>query len=177
MGTIVLVLAIAGGGSAQAPDDEALEIPPRRAAAEGAPSLDALLQLPSGFVADSARSVGGVGEAEWRRRFDKAIDELRKAQASLESTQRQLDDVAGTGGSSQWAVAPPGASNSGGASTGPLSFKLRQELARNRERLDEAEKALRELRIEADLAGVPAAWRGDADVPMPRRLPTTDHLN
>jgi hypothetical protein len=50
---------------------------------------------------------------------------------------------------------------------------LSQELARNREALDAAEKALRDLRIEADLAGVPAAWRGDAENPLPRRLPST----
>jgi hypothetical protein len=63
-------------------------------------------------------------------------------------------------------VAPPGASGQNDP-TSPLSFKLRQELVRNREALEEAEKALRELKIEADLAGVPATWRVVAATPAP----------
>ena len=59
-------------------------------------------------------------------------------------------------------MAPPGGGGSGGGpSASPLSFKLRQKLKEDRESLEEAERALRELRIEADLAGVPLDWRGD----------------
>ena len=46
-----------------------------------------------------------------------------------------------------------------------------QELQRNREALDDAEKALRELRIEADLAGVPAEWRVVSAAPSPEPAP------
>lgn len=135
--------------------------------------LDSLLKLPSGYNAAPAagRIVAGAGESEWRRRFDRAQDKLDGAVQALEATKRELDEVAGTGGGSQWAVAPPGVSSPGAATNSPLSFKLRQDLLRRREALDEAERGMKELRIEADLAGVPVAWRGDEYKPIPRRIP------
>jgi hypothetical protein len=123
--------------------------------------LDSLLQLPSGFGSASTRVVAGAGESEWRRRFGKADRELLEARASLNDTKRELDEVAVDGGSSQWSVAPPGGGAGGGAGAGPspLSFKLRQKLKDDRERIDAKKRALRGLRIEADLAGVPQSWR------------------
>ncbi len=176
---LLLVLPLLTGGpvAAQVPESESppLAIPGLPTPATDAPGegdgIDSLLKLPSGFLAPNATSVAGAGEAEWRRRFERALSGLEQAQQALERTRRSLDEAAESGGSSQWSVAPPGASNSGGPTNSPLSFKLRQEMARNREALEEAEKALRELRIEADLAGVPAAWRGDENRPIPRRIP------
>ncbi|MCA9504342.1 MAG: hypothetical protein KC616_14730 [Myxococcales bacterium] len=127
------------------------------------PELEDLLQLPSDFVIERSRPVAGATENEWRRRFEKAAEELSEARDQLAATKRELDAVAETGGASQWSVAPPGAG--GGNSTptnSPLSFKLRQELQRNRERVEAATRGLRELRIEADLAGVPVSWRAEA---------------
>lgn len=169
--------ASCGTAWAQAPrEPQPLAIPdvPSEASprAEGsADGIDALLKLPSGYLEPTGRTVAGAGESEWRRRFDRAQRKLDLAMRTLEATKRELDEVAGTGGASQWSVAPPGATNSGGAATSPLSFKLRQDLLRQREALDEAERALKALRIEADLAGVPVAWRGDANRPIPRRIP------
>lgn len=143
-----------------------------------APGLDDLLRLPSDFETRSAeRPVAGASEEEWRRRFTRAERSIAEARENLAATKRELDDAAETGGASQWSVAPPGSSAE--QSTSPLSFKLRQELQRNREALDAAEKALRELRIEADLAGVPAEWRivsrvepgAPAAEPEPRPVP------
>ncbi|MEZ4330171.1 MAG: hypothetical protein R3F35_00315 [Myxococcota bacterium] len=127
-------------------------------ASGSAPGLDDLLRLPNGFETQTAeRPVAGASEDEWRRRFTRAERSIIEARERLADTKRELDGMAETGGASQWSVAPPGASAQ--QSTSPLSFKLRQELQRNREDLETAEKALRELRIEADLAGVPAEWR------------------
>ena len=146
--------------------EEVLSVPGRATpgtpggAGKGAPGLDDLLKLPSGFeTREAAPPVAGASEEEWRRRFVRAEKAIVEARETLTETRRELDGLAGTGGSSQWSVAPPGASGQGAESTSPLSFKLRQELVRNREALDQAEKALRELRIEADLAGVPPEWR------------------
>ena len=144
---------------------------------EGGPGLDDLLQIPSGYLEPQGRAVAGAGESEWRRRFAKARKELIRAQQDLAKTKGELDKVAEGGGSSQWSVAPPGASNGGGPSTSPLSFRLRQELLRHRERLDSAERALKELRIEADLASVPVEWRGDDNAPIPRRRPESPYFN
>lgn len=144
---------------------------------EPGPGLDALLQIPSGYLAPEGRTVGGAGESEWRRRFAQAHEQLERAQTALAETKQALDRAADGGGSSQWAVAPPGASNAGGPTSSPLSFKLRQELLRQREALDAAERSLRDLRIEADLVGVPVDWRGDRDTPMPKRLPDSPYYN
>lgn len=153
---VVLVVAawLAAGSDARA------ETPPAE------PGLDDLLRLPSDFeTKEAARPVAGVSEDEWKKRFSRAEKAIGDARNTLAETRRELDGMAETGGASQWSVAPPGAS--GEQSTSPLSFKLRQELKRNREALDVAEKALRDLRIEADLAGVPAAWRVVAASPPP----------
>lgn len=149
--------------------------PKAKATGSGAgsrPGLDALLQLPNGYLGNSgSRPVAGASEPEWRRRFRKSEEELAKAQRALASTKQELDGVAEEGGANQWAVAPPGASGSGsGASSSPLSFKLRQALVRDRERVEGAEKALRELRIEADLAGVPVTWRSLSGVANPEAV-------
>ncbi len=139
--------------------DSELVVPTgRRKLPEGEmPRLDALLQLPSGFVTTEPRAVAGASQSEWRRRFSKADRDLSEARMSLESTKRELEGVAAGGSSSQWSIAPPGAET--GPSTSPLSFKLRQQLRGDREQITTSEKALRALRIEADLAGVPQNWR------------------
>lgn len=147
-------------------------MPPSGAESRGAesPGLDALLHVPSRFLEGDSSSVAGAGESEWRRRFDKAHEELDTARVLLERTKRELDGVAESGGANQWSVAAPGggAPSGGAGSTSPLSFKLRQELKSNRDRVDQAERSLRELRIEADLAGVPSTWRGQ---PRPAAQP------
>ena len=40
-----------------------------------------------------------------------------------------------------------------------MSYKLRQDIRRQREDVGRAERRLRELEVEASLAGVPAEWR------------------
>ena len=161
-------------GSPAVDSPEALDIPgrggPRETGGAQDPGLDDLLRLPSDFESRPAeRPVAGASEDEWRQRFvraDKAIGDAREA---LAETKQELDGLAEDGGGSQWSVAPPGAS--GQQTTSPLSFKLRQQLQENREALDQAEKALRELRIEADLAGVPPEWRIVASSPTTSTAP------
>ena len=149
--------------SSTGPAEPELRVPPRTPskAPEGeAVELDSLLRLPSGFLTTAPSSVAGAGEAEWRRRFAKADRELSEARASLEATKTELDSIAVEGGSSQWSIAAPGGGGGeGGSSASPLSFKLRQKLREDREQIEITERAMRALRIEADLAGVPQAWR------------------
>lgn len=175
-GLLVGFALVLGGGPAEAEGEAAepvLSIPGGAGGAQsGDPGLDALLQLPDRYrdLGTGARSVAGASEDEWRRRFGRAKTELLESRAGLEQTKRELDSMAEGGGASQWSVAPPGGSGSGGPSTSPLSFKLRQELKRNRERLEEADRRLRELEIQADLAGVPPDWRGEPVPPAPRPI-------
>lgn len=149
--------------SGTVPDDKAR----RRGGASEEPDLDSLLELPSGFGAvESGPTVAGSGEAEWRRRFRTGRERLNEARTKLATTKRELDSLASEGGS-QWNVAPAiGAAVGGPGAQGrdtPLSFKLRQQLKQDREAVEEAEKELRRLQIEADLAGVPRSWRGQGD--------------
>ena len=60
--------------------------------------------------------------------------------------------------SEAWQLAPPGGA-SASSETSPLNYQLRQQLRRDREEVDRAEKALTELRVEATLAGVPQEWQ------------------
>ena len=45
-------------------------------------------------------------------------------------------------------------------SDAPLDFKLRNRIKKHRAEVERLERRLRELRVEADLAGVPMEWRG-----------------
>lgn len=171
----------AGKGNAGVGEQE-FPVPnrPRSSRPEGDPvELDTLLHLPSGFGARTPKGVAGAGESEWRRRFSKADRELSEARRSLEKTKKELDEVAVGGGGSQWSIAPPGGGGGGGESSpssSPMSFKLRQKLREDREQIDERERALRELRIEADLAGVPQAWRA-VNPGSPESAETRQELN
>ena len=140
-----------------------LTIPKSGSAKTKSPGLNALLQLPTGYGNQPLpQSVAGATEKEWRRRFRVTRSALDDARKTLEATKLELDDAALESGGSQWSVAPPGGGAGGGPnqSTSPLSFKLRQSLKANRIELEAAERNLRELDIEANLAGVPKAWRG-----------------
>jgi hypothetical protein len=147
----------------QAPRVEpgSMHVPENSTPTGNSTGLDALLRLPSGYVGRPLRFVAGASEAEWRRRFATGQESLSAARDALEATKLELDGIALQGSGTQWSIAPPG----GGAAaptSSPLSFKLRQELKQNRLELEDADKALRKLQIEADLAGVPRSWRGES---------------
>lgn len=127
------------------------------------PGIESLLRLPQDFVTNSPRAVAGATEIEWRRRFRVASSAVSEARSTLAETKLELDDVAVGGSANQWSVAPPGGAGDSSAATSPLSFRLRQRLRGDRERIDSTEKAYRELRIEADLAGVPEGWRSQPE--------------
>jgi hypothetical protein len=125
------------------------------APADAAPrlGLDELLKLPDDYGAEEAVR-GGATAAEWRRRFRDARAEVEGAQERLARTQGELEQVAQ--GSDQWQVAAPGASQ---PENSPMSYKLREELRRQRDEVARAERRLRDLEVEANLADVPDAWR------------------
>lgn len=134
-------------------------------------SLDSLLRLPPSSqtkVPEPAPEVGGATRREWSERFDRARGDVAAAEARLAEAQAELEQLAQ--GSESWQVSAPGV---GGATpsgeTGPLSFAHRQEIRRAREDVQTAQQALEELRIEANLAGVPPEWiGGDEPVAPPQ---------
>jgi hypothetical protein len=117
--------------------------------------LDRLLKVPDSVELPS-QQIGSASKNQWRARFASARSEHDAAQKALEATQKKLGTVAGE--SDAWQIAPPGA-GAQAASEAPIDYQLKQELRRQREDLERSEKHLRELTIEADLAGVPADWR------------------
>lgn len=123
--------------------------------------LGRLLKLPDSY-GKPVESRRGMGQAEWEARFERVRTDLVEARNALEVAQTELGNAAGD--SSQWSVAAPGTTPN--PENTPLSYKLRQEIRRHRESIEGAEKQLRGLEIEADLAEVPVEWRathiGDA---------------
>jgi hypothetical protein len=115
--------------------------------------LDQLLTLPSDRTYAVERK-GGMTRGEWRARYGEVRADLSKERTALEQTQAKLEDAGG----GQWSVNPiPGAEAD--TSRSPIDFQLRTELRRHREEIDRLERKLRQLDIQANLAGVPEDWR------------------
>jgi hypothetical protein len=148
-GLAALVLALGDVPSAAGAEPEPKAQPPP------AVELDRLLKLPPTDEVQREQ-IGSATKSQWRARFASARAEHDAALAGLEAAQKKLGMVAED--SEAWQMAPPGA-GAVGASEAPVDYQLRQEVRRQREDLIRSEKNLRELTIEADLAGVPADWR------------------
>jgi hypothetical protein len=116
--------------------------------------LDALLRLPSA-AGEPAPVHDAAERMRWEERFRDVRDELDTARSRLAQSQRELGELAAQ--SDAWQVAAPGAQNT--PENSPISYKLRQEIRERREDVDRAERRLRELEIEAGLAGIPPDWR------------------
>ena len=122
---------------------------------EGDVGLDQLLKLPdAGSYGVNTRQ--GASAQTWRRRFSDAVKAVSVARDRIDQARAALDEMSG-GGSTQWQMAPPGASAS--TDVAPMSLKQREEIRAGKVQLEEAERAQRALVIRADLAGVPASWR------------------
>ncbi len=114
--------------------------------------MDQLLTLPKGFGASAERR-GGLTRIEWIDRFALAEQALAAAKEALAKSQRAMEEAASGEG---WKAAPPGLPAS---TEGTANFQLRQEIKRNRGEVARAEKHLRDLIVEANLAEVPENWR------------------
>jgi hypothetical protein len=116
--------------------------------------LDQLLKLPDSQSYGVDRR-GGLSRGEWRTRFLEVRTSLDDERKALATSQGKLDEVAGS--ASNWQMAPiPGMEPSPDA---PLDYQLRLQIRRHKSEIDRLEKKLRELEIEANLAGVPEEWR------------------
>jgi hypothetical protein len=120
--------------------------------------LDRLLKLPSSYNQPTANRAG-ADKAEWQSRFGRVQGDLDEAKGALAQAQEDLGKTASETGS--YSVAAPGTTPN--PENTPLSYKLRQEIRRQRERVDDAEHQLRLLQVQADLAGVPPNWRSQSE--------------
>ena len=153
----IALLALALGLAASAGGEEPAAQPPAPAPAPapGPVELDRLLKLPPAGPAASER-LGGATKGEWRARFGSARGERDAAQKALETAQGKLGGAATD--NEAWQMGMPGASKAE-PSDAPVNYALRQEIRRQRDELARCERHLKDLTIEADLAGVPADWR------------------
>ena len=90
-------------------------------------------------------------------RFEKAHADIASAKQGLEDSRKELEDVAPD---EAWSMGAPGLPVQASQSETSIDFRLRQQIRRQREELERAEHRLQELDVEANLAGVPADWRG-----------------
>lgn len=122
-------------------------------------ALDDLLQLPPSLEFEPSGK-GRFTKAEWRERFDEGRADLVAAEAALALTQEKIATAAGE--TSAWKMAAPGlgGADPGPANDGPVDYGLSTAKRRNLDEVARAERRLTELEIEANLASVPADWRG-----------------
>jgi len=119
--------------------------------------LDRLFELPKGFETRPSERRRGVGEAEWRTRFAEARATLAQSEAALAGAKVELAEQAES--ANAWSVAPPVGGLPQGNSDAPMNYELSQRIKRHQRAVDEARKSLLDLEVEANLAGVPDAWR------------------
>ncbi len=145
----VLALSIGLAGPIVAGEEKAAPAP-----AAPPVAYDALFRLPSDNAA-KPKEGAPLDRKRWEERFtavrgdlDGARQQLAKAQSDLESLAHKSDS---------WQMAAPGAQPT--AENSPVSYKLRQDIRKYREEVGRAERGLRELEVEASLAGVPPEWQ------------------
>ncbi len=118
--------------------------------------LDRLLRLPRSEQAihENPRP-GGATRSQWRARFSKARADLEDARVALAAAKKELEELAGD--STPWQMAVPGGL-ANASENSPISFRLVQEIRRQREEVEHSQRRLRDLEVESNLAGVPEEW-------------------
>jgi hypothetical protein len=112
--------------------------------------LDRLLRVPS--VAPTPRQeLGGRTRRGWEAAFAEAREEVDELELRIAETQNAMRESS----SGNMTFSPTG----GGPSTDPEVMRLRNSLKRDRRSLETAHARLRDLAVEASLAGVPDSWQ------------------
>ena len=146
--SVPLAQTTPSSGGEAAPEDAA----PTPQAKPSAPlDLDRLLRPPgvAPTTPTAEPTLGGRDRAEWRDEFANANAEVADLESKVEVNQQRLR--ANTAG--DWNYSP-----AGGEASDPEVLKLRAQLRRDRQSLEAARQRLRDLRVEASLAGVPETW-------------------
>ena len=141
-----LILAAPVASAQQDAGDDAGD-PPRHRPSIG---IDRLLNPSAGSRLALERTPGGRDREAWQREFAEARDEVVNLEARVAATQEEMRNLS----RGNWSYTPAG----GGQPEDPEILKRKAKIKRDRQSLEAAEKRLRELEVEASLAGVPENW-------------------
>ncbi len=114
--------------------------------------LERLLRPRVPATVATEQTYGGKDRAAWEEQFKRAREEVTDLEGKVDFTQDRLREAA----AGDWNYSP-----AGGEATDPEILKLRAQLRRDRQSLEAARQRLRDLQVEASLAGVPEEWRAD----------------
>ena len=141
-------------GDNDVPDEKSAPAPASEPEPDGPPpkslDLDRLLHPPAVRLQPTGKSYGGRDEQGWRQEFRRARQEVSDLEGKVEAGQQHLRSAS----SGEWNYSP-----AGGEVTDPEVLKLRAQLKRDRQSLEASRQRLRDLDVEASLAGVPEDWR------------------
>jgi hypothetical protein len=151
LGLLWLVVPFVGAAA----EDVEVEPPPKSV------TLDQLLTLPSELPVESGQ-YGGLTRGEWSGRFAEAEANVETAKADLEESLDKLSELVGK--TSNWTIAAPGGFQAAPSENSPVDYGLKQEVQRKREDVARAERELRDLIVEANLAGVPENWHKKSEL-------------
>jgi hypothetical protein len=156
LATWIALAAPMASGQEDTPSDDGDKVAPP-SEPSGAPNLalDRLLDPRAGASASGERGPerpGGKDRETWQRQFAEANAEVVQLRSRVEESQRKMRAAAGD---TAYSYSPAG----GGETYDPDVLKTRAQLQRDRQSLQTAERRLRDLKVEASLAGVPVEWQ------------------
>ncbi|MEE9281837.1 MAG: hypothetical protein V3V67_16825 [Myxococcota bacterium] len=143
---LLLVSALLGGAGPAAAEEE----PAGEAEVATPPTLDLNRLLMPRITPALETRYGGKDQRMWLQDFERvrsAVADLELKVAAAQEKYREASDA-------EWGYSPTG----GGMPTDPEVLRIRAEIKRDRQSLEAARKRLRELGVEASLAGVPEEW-------------------
>lgn len=116
-------------------------------------------------------SYGGRNRQAWANAFTDARAEVRFAAEAVEKSKKKLSEVSQGGG---YTYNPLGGTEA--SPTDPEVQKAKAQRDRDKKALEAAQKRLRDLDVEASLAGVPDAWipRDTSASSAPKAEPPAD---
>ncbi len=146
LAALIVCLGLAGGSQVSAQDDleGGSDLRP-------APTLDLDRLLKPRTTPNLQTYFGGRGRVAWQAEFAEARSEVAELELRVAEAKIRYREAS----SGEWGYNPTGGQ---GMPTDPEVLKIRAEIKRDRQSLETARKRLRELEVEASLAGVPDAW-------------------
>ena len=144
--TLVVCLSLGGGSQAFAQEELQADSEVRPA-----PTLDLDRLLKPRTTPSLQRRFGGRSRGAWEAEFARARNEVAGLELKVAEAQVRYREAS----SAEWGYSPTGGQ---GMPTDPEVLRIRAEIKRDRQSLETSRKRLRELGVEASLAGVPEEW-------------------